>query len=350
LEFRILGPLEVLADGRPLNIGGQKQRAVLAMLLLKPNRVVAAGRLMDAVWEDDPPDTATKAIQVYVSQLRKLLGSDRLETKAPGYRLRIDDGELDVDRVRRLADEGAYDEALTHWRGRPLADLSSLRFAEAAAAELEELRLSLLEQRIEHALAVGRHLTVLGELESLVAAHPLRERLRAQLMLALYRSGRQAEALEAYQAARNSLVDELGIEPSRSLRELHQAILNQDSTLEPPTELKDGTDVGGTVFVGRERELDLLLGSFADVLTGSGRLCLVVGEPGIGKTRLADELAAHARARGAGVLVGRCWEAGGAPAYWPWVQSLRGLLRTTTVETLRSHLEAEGAVLGQLLP
>jgi DNA-binding SARP family transcriptional activator len=350
MEFRILGPLEVLANGQALDLGGLKQRALLAMLLLEPNRAVSTSRLIDAVWEEDPPDTAAKALQVYVSRLRKLLGRERLETRAPGYRLRVDEGELDLDRVRRLVEEGAFDEALVHWRGTPLSDLAPLRFAQVAAAGLEELRLSCVEQRMEGALAEGRHLAVAGELEMLVVAHPLRERMRAQLMLALYRCGRQAEALAAYQAARSALVDGLGIEPSRSLRELQQAILIQDPVLELPAASEAVLDPSGASFVGRERELERLVAGLSEALAGNGCLFLLVGEPGIGKTRLADEVVARARGRGAGALVGRCWEAGGAPAYWPWVQSLRGLVRSTAVEDLRFQLGAGAAVLAQLLP
>src|SRR5438874_1593143 len=232
MEFRILGPLEVLAGGQGLDLGGQKQRAVLAALLLEPNRVVATSRLIDAVWEDEPPETAAKAVQVYISQLRKQLGSDRLVTKSPGYLVRVEDGELDLDRARRLAEDGAYDAALAHWRGAPLSDLAPLRFAEAAASGLDELRLSCLEQRFERRLAEGRPLSLVGELEALVADHPLREELRAQLMIALYRSGRQAEALATYQDARRALVEELGLEPSRRLQDLEQAILRHDSMLE----------------------------------------------------------------------------------------------------------------------
>lgn len=350
MEFRILGPLEVAAEGRLLDLGGQKQRAVLAMLLLEPNRVVATGRLIDAVWEEEPPETAGKAVQVYVSELRKLVGRERLETRAPGYRLRVDQGELDVDRVRQLVAAGEFDEALSHWRGEPLSDLKPLRFAETAAAGLEELRLACVEQKIDGALAAGGHFSVAAELETLVAAHPLRERLRVQLMLALYRSGRHAEALEAYQTARSALVDGLGLEPSRSLRELQQAILNQDPALDLPTPTEAEPDPARGTFVGRERELEELLAGLAEALAGHGRLFLLVGEPGIGKTRLADELLARARGQGADALVGRCWEAGGAPAYWPWVQSLRGLLRSTAVEALRSELGAGASVLAQLLP
>jgi DNA-binding SARP family transcriptional activator len=232
MEFRILGPLEVLRDGARVDLGGAKQHALLACLLLDANRVVSTERLIDALWEESPPEQARKALQVYVSQLRKALGQGRILTRNPGYLLRLEDGELDLERFRRLREKGELAQALALWRGSPLADLEGERFAEPEIARLQELRLATIEDRIEADLAAGRHAALVGELESLVVEHPLRERLRAQLMLALYRSGRQAEALEAFQSARRALVDELGIEPSRALRDLHQAILRQDSALE----------------------------------------------------------------------------------------------------------------------
>jgi predicted ATPase len=179
-----------------------------------------------------------------------------------------------------------------------------------------------------------------------VKEHPLRERLRGQLMLCLYRSGRQAEALDVYQAARSALVEELGIEPGRELRDLHQAILGQD----PGLDLAAAAEPPQSAFVGREPELAELLAGLDDAFAGHGRLYLLVGEPGIGKSRLAEELIAHARARDARVLVGRCWEAGGAPAYWPWVQSLRTYVRESDTAALRSQLGAGAAELAQIVP
>jgi DNA-binding SARP family transcriptional activator/class 3 adenylate cyclase len=236
MEFRVLGPLEAIKDGRALELGGQKQRALLAVLVLEANRVVSSGRLIEALWEEEPPETATKALQVYVSQLRKLLGKERLQTRAPGYLLRVEPDELDVARFQRLQEEGRLKEALALWRGPPLAEFEHHRFARVEIDRLEELRLVCLEERIEQDVARGLDTELVGELESLVREHPLRERARCQLMLALYRSGRQAEALEVYQDARRLLVGELGIEPGRSLRELQQAILNQDTALEWPVE------------------------------------------------------------------------------------------------------------------
>ncbi|MGZ4386093.1 MAG: BTAD domain-containing putative transcriptional regulator [Gaiellaceae bacterium] len=234
MEFRILGPLEVYSDGQAIDLGGAKQRALLAVLLLHANQVVSRDRLVDALWESDPPASAQKALQMYVSGLRKRLGKERLETRPPGYLLRVADDELDLERFRQLREQGMLAEALALWRGPPLSEFAYEGFAQAESARLEDQRLACLEERIDQELGAGRHAELTGELEALVAENPLRERLRGQLMLALYRSGRQAEALEAYQQARATLVDELGIEPGRELRELHQSILNQDAALDLP--------------------------------------------------------------------------------------------------------------------
>jgi DNA-binding SARP family transcriptional activator/class 3 adenylate cyclase/tetratricopeptide (TPR) repeat protein len=238
MDFRILGPLEVLENGRPVELGGAKLRALLAILLLHANEVVSTDRLIDALWEEDAPETGRKALQVYVSQLRKALGKERIATQSLGYRLQVGPEELDLLRFQRLLDEGKASEALSIWRGPPLSDFAYERFAHNEIARLEDLYLACLEERVEADLTAGRHSALVGELEVLVREHPLRERMRGQLMLALYRSGRQAEALEVYQDTRAALVDELGIEPSRELRELQQAILRQDPALELTTELE----------------------------------------------------------------------------------------------------------------
>ena len=245
MEFRILGPLEVIEEGRLLNLGGGKQRTLVAVLLLNGNRVVPSDRLIDALWENEPPETAQKALQVYVSQLRKALGKDRLVTKVPGYLLRVEKGELDLERFEGLVEEGGakqLKEALSLWRGPPLADFAYERFARSAIARLDELRLEALEKRIEADLAAGRLAALIGELEALIQDHPLRERLRFLLMLALYRSGRQAEALAVYQDARGTLVDELGIEPTQALRELENAILRQDPALDISVQAELGVE------------------------------------------------------------------------------------------------------------
>ena len=252
MEYRILGPLEVAEDDREVELGRGRQRSLLALLLLHANEVVATERLIDDLWGATPPPTAAKTVQVYVSQLRKGLRNGDAEgpllTRGSGYVIRIEPDELDLHRFERALAEGrqALDadvpdaaadklrEGLALWRGPPLADFAYEPFAQAEITRLEELRLAALEQRIEADLELGRHAEVVGELEMLVAEHPLREGLRAQLMLALYRCDRQAEALAAYRLGRQLLVDELGIEPSSSLRELHEAILAQDPSLGAP--------------------------------------------------------------------------------------------------------------------
>jgi DNA-binding SARP family transcriptional activator len=238
-DFRILGPLEVSDEAGPLLLGGQKQRAVLAVLLLEPGRVVSVDRLIDALWGENPPRTATTSLQNFISQLRKTLGPEVLETKPPGYRLRIRPGELDLDRFRVLVESARAAEpleraeklrhALALWRGPALADFTFEAFAQPHIAHLEELRLGTLEERVQADLDSGAHAELIGELEVLVDEFPLRERLRGQYMLALYRAGRQAEALQAYQEGRRILVDQLGIEPSRELQQLHGAILTSRS-------------------------------------------------------------------------------------------------------------------------
>ena len=243
MEFRILGPLQVLDEGRELPLGGAKQRALLAVLLLDPNRVVSRDRLIDELWHTDPPETAPTALQVYVSQLRKTLGRDLILTQPPGYLIRVGDGELDLHRFERLvasarAEEPAQAarllrEGLALWRGAPLAELGD-SFAPAERARLEEQRLAALEQWIEAELALGRHAERVPELEGLVREHALRERVRGQLMLALYRCGRQADALAVYGQGRRLLQEELGLEPGEDLRRLERAILNHDPSLDSP--------------------------------------------------------------------------------------------------------------------
>jgi DNA-binding SARP family transcriptional activator len=242
LDFRILGPVEVWDDEAQLQLGGPKQRAVLALLLIDAGRVVSTDRLIDALWGEQPPATAATSLQNFISQLRKVVGADVLVTKPPGYRFQLEPEQLDLERFRRLVEgsrqEGVTEraaklrEALGLWRGPALADLAFESFALGESARLEELRLAALEERIEAELESGRHGDLVGELEALVREHPLREQLRRSLMLALYRSGRQAEALQVYHDARRALVDELGIEPSAALQQLHGAMLRHDPQLE----------------------------------------------------------------------------------------------------------------------
>ena len=235
MEFRILGPLEVVDEGVTMPLGGARQRAVLALLLTRPNQVVSTDRLIDDLWGAEQPKTAANTVQYYVSQLRKLLGTDRITTRPPGYAIKVEPGELDLERFESLVERGdpeALREALALWRGPPLADFAYESFARDEITRLEELRLIALEKRIDLDLDAGRHAELVPELEQLISAHPLRERLRGQLMLALYRGGRQADALSAYQAARDALVDELGIEPGTALQQLERSILQHDPSLE----------------------------------------------------------------------------------------------------------------------
>jgi peptide/nickel transport system substrate-binding protein len=244
LEFRILGPFEVVRDGGLLELPAGKPRALLAILLLHPGEVVSVDTLVDELWGEQPPPTAAKNVQGYVARLRKTLGDDALVTQAPGYALRADGQWLDAARFQELVEEARHEDpavaaerlrdALSLWRGPPLADFTYESFAQDDIRRLQDLRLTALEDRIEADLALGRHEDVVPELESLVRAHPLRERLQGQQLVALYRCGRQAEALDAYKAARRRFVESLGVEPGPELQSLERAILAQDPSLQAP--------------------------------------------------------------------------------------------------------------------
>jgi predicted ATPase/DNA-binding SARP family transcriptional activator len=311
LEVRILGPLEVLSDGERVAVGGPKQGAVLGVLAVRAGTMVSTDALIEALWPDEPPATATTTVQVYVSRLRKLLGADAIVSEGGGYRLYLGADGLDARRfeqltarARELRASGRLDEAaaavsdaLSLWRGPALSDFEYDSWAQPEINRLEEHRLSCLEERFDIELARGRDSELAGELETLVAAHPLRERLRGQLMLAQYRSGRQADALTAYQQARGTLVDELGIEPSPELQELNRQILNQANDLARPvgpTESRGRVDlpVAATPLIGRRRELQEVLA----LLSNGVRLLTLTGPGGIGKTRLALQAAQQAAA------------------------------------------------------
>jgi predicted ATPase/DNA-binding SARP family transcriptional activator len=304
----------VRADESLLPLTAAKQKSILALLLLHRGEVVSVDRLQEGLWGERPPATAPTALQGYVSQLRRLLetgeegGGSLLVTRSPGYLLAAAPDQLDLTRFERLTAGGRealaageparaatmLAEALALWRGPPLADFAYEAWVQAAIGRLEELRLSALEDRIEADLACGRHGELVGELESLISEQPLRERLRAQLMLALYRAGRQADALEAYQAARRTLVEELGIEPSSEVQSLNHAILNQDEALAAPPRAAAARGaielpVPARPLVGREHELRELV----ELLRGEEiRLLTMTGAGGTGKTRLALEVAA----------------------------------------------------------
>jgi len=281
--YRLLGPLDVLAaDGEPLNLGGQKQRGLLALLLLRANHVVSTDQLIAALWGESPPRTASTSLQNLVSALRKTLGAGVVETRAPGYRLVVDEDDVDLLRFERLVESARalepaeqaerLREALALWRGDPLSELAGESYVSGELRRLEELRLSTLERRIAADLACGRYDELVPELQGLVAEHPLRERLRGELMLALYHSGRQGDALEAYQDARHDLVAELGLEPGPELQTLHGQILRQ----EVPHPRLSGVGVDDNHF---QEVADALL---------SGRLVPVLGSD-VGA--LADRLA-----------------------------------------------------------
>ena len=376
LDFRVLGPLEIAGAEGAAPLARGKLRAALAVLLIHANEVVTTDRLIEQVWGEHRPATATKSVHVYISQLRSYLGADAILTRPAGYELRVQPGQLDLHRFEQLRQEATHadaatasaklHEALGLWRGQPYADFVYEAFAQTTIARLEDLRLGTLEERIEADLRLGRHAELVPELASLAREHPLRERIRGAHMLALYRSGRQAEALAAYQDARRALVDELGIEPGRALHELERRILVQDPALELVPEASDATPAGSAAsperaarsersrptgpLLGREPELAELRANLVDAIAGGGRLVLVCGEPGIGKSRLLDEFATQAGAQGARVLWGRCWEAGGAPAYWPWCQSIRAYVRTCEPEELAAQLRNGAPDVAELVP
>jgi DNA-binding SARP family transcriptional activator/DNA-binding CsgD family transcriptional regulator len=346
MDCHILGPLEVLGEGRRVPLAGGKQRALLAVLLLHANETLTTDRLIDELWGESAPATAAKTLQAHICRLRKALpgGEDNgsaglIATREHGYELRLDPERLDAHRFERLVAEGrselaagrhgpaasALEEAISLWRGPPLADLADEPFAQRESARLDDLRVAAIEHLIDAKLALGHHAALVGELEALIAEHPYRERLRAQLMLALYRSERQAAAMQAYQDARKTLVEELGIEPGERLRELQRAILAQDPALqlvaaETPAagellKIRRGTfvrregeraePVGGPGLLEREAELARLHGLLEFAAAGEGRLLCVEGEAGIGKTALLEALAARALSSGATVLRAR---------------------------------------------
>jgi DNA-binding SARP family transcriptional activator len=304
MEFRVLGPLEVVDGSRLLDVSGARERALLAVLLIHSGEVVAADRLIEELWSGDIPANPANALQVVVSRVRKALevaaGPGRLVTRKPGYLLDVRPEEVDAVRFGRLVAEARQagpaeqaraasllEEALGLWRGPALAEFAAEGFARDEIARLEEERFRAVEMKADAQLALGRPAELVGELTALVAAHPLRERLRGQLMLALYRSGRQGDALRVFADGRGVLADELGVDPGPELRELHQRILVQAASLMPAQEaVAPSLPVPVTSFVGRHAELT----AAASLLRGS-RLVTLTGPGGTGKTRLAIELA-----------------------------------------------------------
>jgi WD40 repeat protein/DNA-binding SARP family transcriptional activator len=334
---------------------------VLAVLLMNPNKSVRAERIATALWGEDAPATAVKTVQVYVSRLRKALGDAETLVRTPaGYRLRVRPGELDAERFAGLCDDGrralkagqaeraatVLREALSLWRGTPYSELAFEPFAQAEIARLEEQRLAAVEERVEADLAMGRHGAVVVELRQLVAANPTRERLAAQLMLALYRSGRQSDALEAFTETRQVLVGQIGVEPGPDLRRLQEAILRQDLSLqahdagELPHELRASGPVAG-----RERELARLREWWERARGGHGMTIAVTGVGGIGKSRLAAELAGELHH--AGAIVAFCSGRGQRVSFGAALRAVGGATRPTLLVVDEAGESAAGG-LGEL--
>jgi WD40 repeat protein/DNA-binding SARP family transcriptional activator len=351
MRFRVLGPLEVEADDGPLVLGGPKERLLLALLLTRPNQVVSVKALIAGLWGDQPPPTAARTLQSHIKRLRRVLEPDRargaacqvLVTREPGYLLQVASGALDAARFEELTaqahhalDSGVADtaasrlrQALELWRGQAFEEFLDSDLTVAEADRLAELRLAAQENRIEADLRLGRHRELVAELEGLVREQPLRERLWAQLLLALYRAGRQADALLAYQRARSILVEELGIDPGPELRRLQAAILAQDPGLDlPPAaeataarELPEALQPLGPAFVGRAAELAWLRSAWTGASSGRGGAAFLMGRHGMGKTRLAAEFAREVHDHGGQVLYGRCEPATPDPLQ-PFAQAL----------------------------
>ncbi len=319
-EIKVLGRVDLLIDGRPVPLGGSKQRAVLAILALRANRTVSSDELIDGLWGERPPASAGKNVQRYVWRLRKAIGANgsgaRIVTRGRGYELRVAEDAVDAARFERLVEQGRREAeqgivdgsvrgALELWHGAPLADVAEEPFASPEIRRLEELHLRAVEVAIDAELAAGRHREVIPELEALIAEHPTHERFHAQRMLALYWAGRQSDATEAYREASRMLVEEIGAGPGAELRDLQEAILRQDPALDArplQQELPRQLEGGSPLLAGRERELRWLRKRWAEAERGGARVALVGGPEGIGKTRLAAELAAEVQRTGAAVL------------------------------------------------
>ncbi|MEU6429227.1 BTAD domain-containing putative transcriptional regulator [Microbispora sp. NPDC046973] len=364
MEFRVLGPVVVLDDGgTPLDIGPSQQRAVLALCVLAAPRPVSTARIVDALWEREPPPGAVNTVQAYVSKLRRVLEPGRVRREKPsvlvsrpgGYAIELPPESFDLGRAgaavaagRRLLEAGDHAEAagrlrlaLEEWRGEPLAGFEDEPWARDEIAHLAELRLSVVEDVAQAELALGLGRALVPELTRLVAAHPLRERLRRLGAHALYQAGRQADALALLTEGRRVLVGELGLDPDPRSRELERRILEQDPALTPsPPALRDPAPTVTTTATpaltpvpdadpdGPGRREDALIGRAAEsrvlrraVAADGPRIVLVAGEPGIGKTSLAEDAAAHAPV----AVFGRCWDGTGAPPFWPWAQAVRQL-------------------------
>lgn len=358
VELRVLGSIEIDCGGRRLALGSGQQRRLLTALIVQAGQVVSVDRLVEVLWGDRPPPSAVKALHTHVSRLRASLagcgGGDLVRTRAPGYVLAIEHGQLDADRFERLVGAvggeddrvrrvALLDEALGLWRGPALAEFAAESFARAEAARLEGLRQVAIEARADARLDLGQHAEVAVELEAVCGDQPLRETPHAQRMVALYRSGRHADALAVYQAFRVRLADELGLDPSPDLQDLERRVLQHDPDLAqrpgtgqetPRTTARPRGDpgrapaptgeaaVGDEIFVGREAELAALIGAARAAEAKSSQVVLVTGEAGVGKSSLLARFAPVLESEGWLISVGRCPEHEGAPPAWPWVEVL----------------------------
>lgn len=401
VRYAILGPIELRDGDRKVAVGGPRQVALLALLLLNANRALSRDLLIDALWDDFGPTGAVKRLQVAIARLRRTLkvndpqGDSVLQTVAGGYLLAVGPGELDAEVFQTRMQEGRraleggdaagaqalLRDALDMWRGPALAQVTYKEFAQPEIRRLEELRLAALEARVDCELQLGEHGGLVGELESLVAAHPGRERLAAQLMVALYRCGRQGNALDVYTRTRAYLSGEQGLEPGPTLRTLQAEILAQSPALQlgaadpglgvavdsPAADQADAGRSAGLTrpitlalprslhvpgdfpFVGRDAELERLRERWRQVCSGERAAVVLGGEAGIGKTRLASELARAVHEQGALVVYGRCDE-GLAVPYQPFVQALRPYASAVGLDRLRAELGDVAPELGRLLP
>lgn len=378
MEFSILGPLEVRRDGRELPVGAPKLRALLTLLVLDAGRVVTAERLVDDLWTDEPPPQPMVSLRSYISNLRRLLqapdGPSVIQTRARGYVLDVPPDAVDAVRFERLAHEvrtaleggrapdavASADAALDLWRGPALADVADEAFAHAPVVKLDELRMTVMEDRVDGLLSMGRHVEIVPDLEAHVGRHPLRERPHRQLMLALYRSGRSPDALAVHRRFRASLADELGLDPSPVIDALADDILRQAPSLDvviPPTPPKVAVAAARvppvptvSPLVGRDAERARIASSVARLSDGVGSVLLVAGDPGIGKTALLDELSRIGAHGDIPVVWGRCQEAQGAPPLWPWLEALRALATELDDESLVAAVQGSAGPVTQLVP
>jgi DNA-binding SARP family transcriptional activator len=385
LEVRTLGSIEVRrAPGGWEPVGGAGLSALLALLALRAPHTVSRDLLIDELWGEKQPGNPENALHARISQLRRVVGPDTVVHRPQGYTLAVEAEDIDAVRVESLVRAGReavaagdvaasgapFEEALALMPDEPFHDLLDHRFARVAAARVGELALAAHEGLADARLATGRHSEAVGPLAELVALHPLRERFHAQLVLALYRSGRQADALGAYQTARTVLLEELGLEPGAELQALERAVLVHDPSLDHAAALPQRSVLPGArdlvswrattgseaaaptrlPLSGRRAELDAMQPIVAAAVGGVGGVVLVEGEPGVGKTRLVEELAGGARAAGATVVWGRCYEGQGAPTFWPWVQVVEALLEQSEPAVLRAALDGSAAELAQIVP